>query len=109
MPLEIDHIVPEAAGGDSDESNLWLACSRCNLYKGAQTHAVDDETGERVPLFNPHRQRWQDHFCWVQEGLYIAGRTAVGRATEKALRMNNSFVVRARQIWIAWSWHPPEP
>lgn len=109
MPLEIDHILPEAAGGSSDETNLWLACPRCNQYKGMQTHAVDEVTGERAPLFDPRRQRWQDHFAWEQGGLYIVGLTAIGRATVQALQMNNPFVVRARYVWISWEWHPPEP
>ena len=38
MPL---HIVPVAAGGDSAEENLWLACPLCNGYKSVQTHATD--------------------------------------------------------------------
>jgi 5-methylcytosine-specific restriction endonuclease McrA len=25
IPLHIEHIIPLAAGGDSDENNLWLA------------------------------------------------------------------------------------
>jgi 5-methylcytosine-specific restriction endonuclease McrA len=32
MPLEVEHIVPEAQGGGSDETNLCLACPRCNRY-----------------------------------------------------------------------------
>jgi 5-methylcytosine-specific restriction endonuclease McrA len=35
--LEIEHIVPIAAGGSKDESNLWLSCRLCNAYKGIQT------------------------------------------------------------------------
>ena len=35
--LEIEHIIPRVQGGSDDESNLWLACSLCNRYKGAQT------------------------------------------------------------------------
>jgi 5-methylcytosine-specific restriction endonuclease McrA len=108
MPLELDHLIPEAAGGSSDEANLWLACSRCNRYKGDQTHAVDEETGELVPLFNPRRQRWTDHFAWAQEGLYIVGLTPIGRATVAALQVNNPFVVHSRQVWIACDWHPPK-
>ena len=107
MPLEIDHIIPEAAGGSSDETNLWLACPRCNRHKGAQTHGTDEETGERVPLFDPRRQRWHDHFAWQEDGLYIVGLTPIGRATVDALQMNNAFVVRSRRTWIAWGWHPP--
>jgi 5-methylcytosine-specific restriction endonuclease McrA len=31
--LEIEHIVPRAKGGTDDETNLWLACRACNLFK----------------------------------------------------------------------------
>jgi len=109
MPLEIEHIVPIAAGGSSDEDNLWLACPRCNRHKGVRTRATDPETGEDVPLFNPRRQRWQEHFTWQQGGATVVGLTPTGRATVATLLMNNPFVVRARQIWIAWGWHPPGP
>jgi 5-methylcytosine-specific restriction endonuclease McrA len=56
-PLEIDHIIPQAAGGSDEEDNLWLACPMCNNYKSAQTEAHDPETGELVGLFDPRRQR----------------------------------------------------
>ena len=29
-PMEIDHLIPEALGGRTEEENLWLACSSCN-------------------------------------------------------------------------------
>jgi len=107
MPLEIDHIIPVAAGGSSEEDNLWLACPRCNVYKGDQTSVWDGETGESAPIFDPRRQRWDDHFAWQQGGLIIAGLTPTGRATVEALQMNNAFVVRSRRVWIVWGWHPP--
>ncbi len=107
MLLEIEHIVPEAAGGSSDEMNLWLACPRCNRHKGAQTHAIDERTGEKVSLFDPRRQRWEDHFAWEQGGLYVVGLTPIGRVTVATLQMNNSFIVYSRQVWISWGWHPP--
>ncbi len=37
MPLDIEHLVPEAAGGGTVRENLWLACSRCNDFKGDRT------------------------------------------------------------------------
>lgn len=37
VPLQIDHIVPKAAGGSNRVSNLTLACVRCNQAKGAQS------------------------------------------------------------------------
>ena len=37
VPLEIEHIVPKSRGGSNQVSNLTLACTSCNLKKGAQT------------------------------------------------------------------------
>lgn len=107
MPLEIEHIVPLAAGGGSEEDNLWLACPRCNLHKADRSLAPDPQTGEQVSLYDPRRQRWEDHFIWEQGGLTVAGLTASGRATVAALQLNNAFAVRARRVWVAWGWHPP--
>lgn len=108
MPLEIEHITPEVAGGTSDEENLWLACPRCNRYKGMQIGFIDEITGEQAPLFHPRQQRWSEHFAWEQDGLYIVGLTPTGRATVTALQMNNPFVVYSRRVWISWGWHPPK-
>lgn len=108
MPLEIEHIVPEVAGGPSNKSNLCLACPRCNRYKGTLVNALDQDTNGIVPLFNPRQHRWYDHFVWQQEGLYINGLTPTGRATVTSLQMNNPFIVRARRVWVQAGWHPPQ-
>jgi 5-methylcytosine-specific restriction endonuclease McrA len=52
-PMVLDHIVPEAKGGKTTRENLWLACRRCNEFKGARTEAMDPLTTAMVPLFNP--------------------------------------------------------
>lgn len=106
-PMELDHITPEALGGTSEEENLWLACSFCNSYKGDRLAAPDPETGEMVPLFNPRRQAWNEHFAWAENGAIIVGLTPSGRATELALHLNRLVLVRARQRWISVGWHPP--
>ena len=106
--LEIEHIVPIAKGGTDDEENLWLACRSCNLFKSDQTHARDPLTGRRMRLFNPRKQRWKRHFRWSENGLFIVGRTACGRATIVALNLNNLVAVTVRRNWIAAGWHPPE-
>lgn len=108
MPLEIEHIIPEAQGGSSAETNLWLACSNCNQKKWTKTTAVDPQTGGEEPLFNPRQQTWKDHFVWDAIGLYIVGLTATGRATIEALDMNNAYILHTRQIWIQWGLHPPQ-
>ena len=107
MPLEFDHILPEAAGGPTTRENLWLACHRCNEHKGNRTHAADPLTGERAVLFNPRAQRWHDHFAWNPDGALIVGLTPSGRATVEALRLNNEYVVEARRFWAEAGWHPP--
>lgn len=108
IPLQIEHIIPLAAGGTSDEDNLWLACSVCNNYKGTQTHAPDSETKEQVPLFNPRMQPWTDHFAWSDDGVEIIGLTPTGRATVPALKLDQPFMRRARRRWVLAGWHPPE-
>ena len=105
--LHVEHIIPIAAGGGSDVQNLWLACDLCNSYKGVQTHAVDPVTNQITPLFNPRQQDWHEHFAWSADGIYILGLTPTGRATSIALRLNNAFLVEARQWWVEAGWHPP--
>jgi hypothetical protein len=107
MPMTLDHIIPQAAGGPTTEDNLWLACSRCNQYKGIQTHSRDPQTGEQAPLFNPRRQVWNEHFEWSEDGTRILGKTPSGRATVVALKMNNSEIVVARRLWVSAGWWPP--
>jgi 5-methylcytosine-specific restriction endonuclease McrA len=69
IEMELDHIVPEAAGGATEADNLCLACISCNTFKSAyhtfksayQT-GIDPQTNEEVRLFNPRRQQWDEHF-----------------------------------------------
>ncbi|MCE7929645.1 MAG: HNH endonuclease [Chloroflexi bacterium CFX7] len=105
--LEIDHIVPESRGGTSDESNLWLACPLCNGAKADRTEAPDPETGEAVALFDPRREVWSEHFSWSPDGTMVVGRTASGRATVAALKVNIDDMVATRRLWVAAGWHPP--
>ncbi|WP_439342546.1 HNH endonuclease [Vacuolonema iberomarrocanum] len=105
--LEIEHIIPKAAGGSDNEENLWLACRLCNSYKGTQTKAKDPATNQDVQLFNPRRQKWTQHFVWTNDSTHIAGLTACGRATVLALQLNNPYAVAVRQAWVSAGWHPP--
>ncbi len=107
MPMSVDHIIPEVAGGLTVEDNLWLACRRCNEFKGTQTQATDLETGERVALFNPRQQIWSEHFSWSEDGTKVLGETPCGRATVIALQMNNPEIVVTRRLWVSAGWWPP--
>lgn len=106
--LEIEHIVPLSKGGSDDESNLWLACPICNRHKANKVTGKDPESGKESPLFNPRQQVWAEHFRWDYTGLYLIGRTVVGRATIAALQMNeDADALTVRSYWIEAGWHPP--
>ncbi len=107
--LEIEHIVPIAKGGNNEEANLSLACPLCNRYKGDKIAAVDPETGETVPLFNPRTQVWPEHFRWIDNGMRIIGLTPIGRATVMALHLSDDpDALEVRSYWILAGWHPPQ-
>ena len=105
--LILDHLTPRAHGGTDDEENLWPSCQPCNGFKQARTEARDPAGGDLVPLFSPRQQRWDEHFAWVDGGRRIEGRTAIGRATVAALRLNRQELVEARALWVEAGWHPP--
>ncbi len=106
--MHIEHIVPLAAGGASDEGNLWLACPLCNGSKGSRVQATDPETSQETALFNPRQQVWSEHFQWSNDGIEILGLTPCGRATVVALKLNNENLTRARRRWVLAGWHPPK-
>ncbi len=103
--FHIDHVVPVVAGGQTVADNLALACVSCSLRKGARQILEDQETGERVPIFNPRQQRWKEHFAW--NDVQIDGLTATGRATVEALDLNRPIMVAIRAEEKLLGRHPP--
>jgi 5-methylcytosine-specific restriction endonuclease McrA len=55
-------------GGPRRRDNLWAACRQCNALKSDRMEAIDPTTGTLVPLFNPRRQVWAEHFGWLEAG-----------------------------------------
>lgn len=106
QPLSVDHIIPQARGGSSEDENLWLSCRRCNEYKGAKVEEIDPATNLSIPLFNPRQQVWSQHFVWSDDGTQIIGLTPCGRATVIAIKLNNPHIVEARRLWVSVGWHP---
>lgn len=106
--FEVEHIVPLAQGGKTTLDNLALSCSSCNRYKGTRRTAQDPRTGRRVSLFHPRKQRWERHFRWSEDFTRLEGRTATGRATVAALRMNRESVRRLRAALYALGLHPAQ-
>lgn len=103
--FHIDHIVPVVVGGATTEDNLALACVSCSLRKAARQTVEDPETGETVPIFNPHQQVWNDHFRW--NGVRVEGLTVIGRATVNALKMNREIILAIRAEEEILGRHPP--
>ena len=102
--FHIDHVVPVVAGGETSESNLALACVSCSLRKAARLTALDPETGQVAPIFNPRTNEWHDHFQW--QGVSVVGSTAVGRATIEALALNRPSVLLIREEEAFRGRHP---
>lgn len=99
--FHLEHIIPRTAGGKSDPVNYALACGSCNLAKGTKARGIDPQTGDEVALFNPRAQRWTEHFQWSPGCLEIVGKTALGRATVTALKLNEGRGRReARKLWF---------
>lgn len=94
LPHEPDHIVAEKHGGETTPQNLALACFDCNRFKGSDIASLDPMSGKLMPLFNPRSDAWETHF--QVEGGRIFATTAVGRATERLLRLNLPARVEVR-------------
>lgn len=107
-PFSGEHIIPRSRGGTDELDNLAFSCLGCNFKKFTSVDAIDPLTGERVPLFHPRSDRWNEHFAWSEDFTLIKGLTPTGRATVKKLGLNRKGVVNLRQAMIALKTHPPE-
>jgi len=105
---EIEHVVPEAAGGTTERDNLCLACRRCNAFKARRIDAVDPLSQNTVALFHPRQMVWNEHFRWDFGGTRVIGRTPTGRATVEALQLNHPLILQARILWVRAGLHPPK-
>lgn len=108
--FHIDHIIPPShwehyEGGHLPErppetprrgpdhlNNYVWACPFCNVAKGQQ---VTGRVGRRTHrLFDPRSDRWDEHFVFLHNYLFIIGVSHIGRATESRLRLNDSRLNR---------------
>ena len=106
--FHVDHIIPSSRwedylsgrlpeipldlprrGPDHLDNFAW-ACPFCNVTKRPQ---ITQRVGRRTyRLFDPRRDRWQQHFVFLHNHLFIVGVSAIGEGTEQALRFNDSRV-----------------
>jgi hypothetical protein len=105
--------MPQSLGGSDEPDNLALACHRCNERHYNFTSAIDLQTQDEIPLFNPRQQQWSDHFIWTKDGTRILGKTPTGRATCNRFDLNDECrdepsIQIARRFWVTAAWHPPQ-
>jgi hypothetical protein len=95
FPHEIDHVIAEKHGGETNADNLAFTCWRCNRHKGSDLGSFDPQTGAFSFLFNPRTQQWDEHFKF--EELQIVELTPEGRTTAKLLQLNSDERLAERQ------------
>ncbi len=101
----VDHVIAEKHGGQTASHNLCLSCYWCNSYKGSDLSSVDWAGGEEiVPLFNPRKQSWDEHFAL--DGAYIRPVTPTGRVTVPLLRLNAPERIEERELLIMLGSYP---
>ena len=103
LPFQIDHIIAEKHGGLSIAENLALSCERCNSHKGPNIAGYLE--GQHVPLFNPRKDRWADHFVW--DGVVLVGKTPVGKVTIEVLAINLPYRIALRAALMEEGIFPP--
>lgn len=106
-PFSVEHIIPVIKGGGDDPENLAWSCLGCNNFKFTATIAYDLLTGQMVPLFNPRKDLWNDHFRWSIDFSWVIGLTPSGRATIDRLRLNREGLVNMRKVLAEAGKHPP--
>lgn len=95
VPFPIDHIIALQHRGRTVLGNLALSCLHDNSHKGPSIAGIDPVTKKLTRLFNPRRHKWARHFRW--EGVYLVGKTAIGRVTVAVLAMNHPAVIEVRK------------
>lgn len=96
LAFEMEHILAEKHGGETNFSNLALACPFCNRAKGTDLGSIDPETNKLTPFFNPRTQKWIEHFRF--EGVKIIPLTAEGRVTVLILQFNHPDRLQEREL-----------
>jgi hypothetical protein len=107
-PFSIEHILPISKKGLSTIANLALACLGCNILKSDRTDFIDPISLQFSPLYNPRNMDWQEHFMWDEHLTSMVGKTAIGRATIDALKLNRPQLKNLRRALIAIGEHPPK-
>ena len=104
----IDHFMPQSLDGTSDFMNLSYACFLCNRLKSNKLKVFDVLSDKWIPLFNPRKDEWHEHFSWNNDATKIIGITSSGRCTVKELKLNREKLIEYRNSIIPFGEHPPK-
>jgi len=97
---EVDHIISEKHGGETELENLALACFFCNRNKGSDVGSIRSTgTPVFVRFFNPRIDIWSDHFEYDQRQR-IAPKTDIGQVTARILGFNTENRLLERQALL---------
>ena len=92
---EVDHIISEKHGGQTEADNLAFACAFCNRSKGSDVGSIVQRTGVFVRFFNPRTDLWVEHFAL--DGVTIMALSEMGEVTARILDFNSSERLLERQ------------
>ena len=92
---EVDHIISEKHGGQTEADNLAYACAFCNRAKGSDIGSIVQHTGAFSRFFNPRIDSWATHFAI--DDVRIVSISDIGEVTVRILDFNNSDRLLERQ------------
>ena len=95
FPHEVDHIISRQHGGNETLDNLAYACMVCNRYKGSNIASLS-ALGQLIPLFNPRKDQWENHFRL--SGAVIEPLDSTGEVTARVLQLNVADRVVRRRL-----------
>ena len=93
--FHVEHIFGKKHGGNTELTNLALACPECNRKKGTDIGSRKSPKGKFIRLFNPRTDIWRNHFelNWA----IIRPKTNIGEITIKMLGFNDNFRIVFRE------------
>ena len=96
VSFEIDHIISLKHGGGNEISNLAYTCPHCNQHKGSDLVTFLNHYDDLVPLLNPRKHDWIEHF--EANNGEIIPLTRIGQASVKIFQFNQPDLLILRQI-----------
>lgn len=94
MLMEIEHLIPEALGGETKQDNLWLARPGCYARKTARIVGIDPTTGDpcdcSIPAVNP--------------GQSTFGGLSTARASKARPQPEEPPLLLSNSTVQSWSW-----